>query len=91
MSDEDNVPDRKALEADWRKRVADAKLRLEHARNFVKEVQQDLRSQQIPSSDGYFALRRALRVEELALKSFARILTKYNNLLLYGKIPKEES
>jgi hypothetical protein len=85
----DATPDRDKLEDLWRKRLTDAKLRLDSARNDVKEVQRDLPSDDIPAPDGRFAYSRALRAESFALAEYKRVLRIFTDLTRNGKIPDE--
>ena len=82
-------PDRKALEEFWLNRLHDAKLRLDFARNYVIEVKQDFSSPDIPASDGNFAYRQALRVENLALAEYQRVLRIFSDLTVRGIFPDE--
>ena len=82
-------PDRQALQELWRKRLADAKVRLDFARHFVTEVKQDLQSPDIPTPDGSYAYRRALRAETLALREYSRVLRIYQDLAVRGVVPDE--
>jgi hypothetical protein len=81
---------RQELENLWRKRVEDAKIQLDFASKYVKEVQRDLKAGTIPSPDGHYAYQHGLRVETLALKHYRRVLNTLNELVLHGKIPDEQ-
>ena len=80
-------PERKALEELWLARLRDAKLAVDFARNYFKEIQKDLSS--LPPSDGQFALRRAVRAENAALEQYNRVLRIYTNLIK-GIMPNED-
>lgn len=82
-------PDRKALEELWRSRLNEARLRVELARNFLREVLRDFRDGTAPQPDGDFAYRRALHAENSALAECDRILRVYHDLTVDGKIPDE--
>ena len=82
-------PDRKTLEELWRARVADAKLRLDFACQFVREVERDFPLGGEPSPDGRFARERALRLENLARNEYGRVLRLYSDLVVAGKVPDE--
>ena len=69
----------------------DAFLRLQLARNAGNEAQQVHESSDLPSADGSFAYRKALRAENHALTEYKRILAIYTDLVLHGKIPEVES
>ena len=83
------IPDRDAREDLWLKRLTDAKLRLDAARDYVKQVQRDLSANEIPAPDGEFAYRKALRAENSALAECKRVLRIFTNLTENGKIPDE--
>lgn len=80
---------RQELENLWRTRLRDAALRLEFARNFLKEVQQDFPSCDLPSADGRFAFQQALRAENNALAEYNRLLRIFTDLIVDGTIPDE--
>ena len=77
------------LKEQWHKRVFDAKLRLDFARNYLEEISQDLKSGGIPAADGNFAQRRAIAAERTALAGYVQVLRIYHDLLAHGKIPDE--
>lgn len=78
------------LEEVWRRRLGDAKLRLEFARDYVLELQKDLKADGIPAPDGNFAYQQALRSETNALAEFRRVLQIFRDLTMDGKIPDED-
>ena len=82
---------RREIEEVWRNRVRDAQLRLDFARNFVKEVQRDFPPDSVPSADGRFAFQKALRVENFALAEYRRVLRIFTDLALGGKTPDENA
>lgn len=84
-------PDVSALQALWRSRLDDARLRLDCARNYFKETKQDFASGDISAPVEYYAIQQALRAEMAALKEYSRILAIFNDLTLHGKIPNEDS
>src|SRR5579872_6838768 len=77
------------LREHWRKRLKATKERLDFARAFVEEVEQDMHSGAIPHPDGQEAYRRALRAEVLALHEYSRVLETFNKLVVHGEIPSE--
>ena len=79
-----------ALEALWRSRLCDARLRLDFARNYFKEIQRDFTDGGISAPLERYALDKALRAERAALREYGRILTILNDLTIHGKIPKED-
>ena len=85
----DSSSDRQALEDLWRERLHDARLRLDFARNYTKEVQRDVVDGAVQSADGAFANQRALRAENVALDRYRRTLQIYSDLVLHGEIPDE--
>ena len=70
----DIQPTGQELENLWQKRVADAKVRLDLTRNYLKEVQRDRKSGMLPPSDGQYAHHRALQAETLAIEHYRRVL-----------------
>ena len=62
---------------DLRNRLRDAKLRLDFARSYLKEVQAD----SIAGPDGHFAYHYAIRAETEALRSYARLLREFHDTL----------
>ena len=78
------------LERLWRQRMRDAQLRLDFARNYLKEVQRDFPSGTLPQLDGAFAHQKALRAENAALAEYHRVLRVYTDLVLHGTIPAEK-
>jgi hypothetical protein len=82
-------PDRKALEELWRQRVADAKLRVDFARSYVREVVSDFPPREISNADGLFAYQRAVQAENSALRDYARVSRIYQDLTVKGVIPDE--
>ena len=76
------------LEQHWRSRLADAKLRLDFATNYLNEVRQDFEIKD-PSPDGQFSCERAIRAQNVALAEYTRILRTFTDLVIDGKIPDE--
>jgi hypothetical protein len=84
------VPNRQALEELWRLRLQDAKLRLDFARHYAKEVQRDFPRGGTVSPDGQFAHQKAFRAENFALAHYRRVLGIYTDLVVGGQIPDED-
>jgi hypothetical protein len=78
------------LENQLRKLVADAKVRLDLTRNHLREVQRDLKSGALPSSERQYAYQQALRAETLALSYYQSVLKVFSTLVLDCKIPDEQ-
>ncbi|GEM_PF-1859872 len=83
------TPDRRALEELWRKRLEDAKLRLEFARAYLREIEADNPSGDIPASDRVYAREKGYRSERAALEEYKRVLRVYADLMEHGVIPEE--
>lgn len=81
-------PERKALEELWLKRLRDAKLAVDFAHNYFNEVQKDLSS--LPSTDGQYALGRAVHAENVALRQYNRVLRIYTDLVK-GIMPNDDA
>jgi len=58
-------------------RLKDARLRLEFAQSYVKEVLTD----RLGGSDGDYAYRHAVRAETKALRNYAVVLREYEECL----------
>jgi hypothetical protein len=65
-------------------RLKDAKLRLDFARNYLKEVQAD----SMGGPDGHFAYHYAIRAETEALREYARILRELHRVAGDGPAAK---
>ena len=78
------TPKRKELEAAWRK-LDDAKLQLDHAHNYTREVAGDIQSGNVAFAEWEDACRRALRVEQLALANCEKRLSTLREVLLSGR------
>lgn len=85
----DISPNRRALHEQWQKNVEVARLRLQFARAFVEEVRADLRRGAIPSPDGDYAYRRAVRAETAALAEYRRVFRLFTDLLYRNQIPED--
>ena len=78
------------LEDLWLQRLNTAKLRLDFARNYVKEVQRDYPAgDAVPSSDHHCAHQTAPRAENMALSKYNQLLGIVGNLMLRGILPDE--
>ena len=69
--------------------MRNARLSLDFARNFLKEVQRDFPRESVASADGQFALQKALRAENLALAEYRRVLRIFTDLVVEGTVPDE--
>jgi len=83
------TPDRKALEDVWRLRLHDAKLRLDFARNHLKELLNDFPLNEISTREGNFAYQKSVRDENLAQLEYDRVRRLYRHLIINGVIPDE--
>lgn len=83
-------PDRQ-LEELWRLRLSNARLRVQFARSYVKEVQRDLAEGAVPSADGNFSFERAIRAENMALAEYNRVLRIFTDLVLRRILPDESA
>jgi hypothetical protein len=84
-----SLSDRNALENLWRRRVENAGLRLDFARNFVEEVQKDVAAHAVPAADGAFSYQTAIRAQDVAAVEFGRVIRIYADLVVNGKPPTE--
>ena len=78
---------RQALEDYWRDRLENAAAKYQAAKKAVAAAQEF--QSQVPSPDGGFAFRQALRTETEALIEYKRAVTMFNNLILYDMVPDE--
>lgn len=62
----------------WRSRLEDAQLRLDFARNYLNEIQQDF-----PAGDSP-ALADAIRAESIAQTEYLRVLRIFSEFVLDG-------
>ena len=76
------------LEERFRRRLRDARLRIDFCEACVQKVEADA-GLFLPSDNGY-VYRRALRAESYALREFTRLLRIYSVLVLSGKVSDEE-
>jgi hypothetical protein len=72
---------REKVEILW-KRLEDAKLQLDFSHNYTREVVDDLRSEQVRSSEEESACGRAVRVEELAIQNYGRHLDELHRAIV---------
>ena len=63
----DSLPRKSALEGLWYRRLNDAKLRVEFAKQYRREIEGDFTTGGIPPSDDHLPYQRALRAEYIAL------------------------
>ena len=80
---------RKDIENLWRERVRDVRLRLDFARNYLAEIQKDVKAGGIPRADGDFAYRNAIRAEREALAEYRKMLKIFTDLTLHGRFPAD--
>ena len=80
----------KKLELLARKRLEDALYQLNLATVERQEIEEDYRARTIPSPDGDYAFRRAIREESEARLTYLRLSKILENLVLHGKIPIED-
>jgi hypothetical protein len=71
----------------WRNRLRDAKLQLDFAAHYAKEVEEDCIAGTVPTPDGHYAYQRALRAEGEARAEYQRVLKIVHDLVLDGKFP----
>jgi hypothetical protein len=79
----------KELQAVWLDRLQAASDEYRQASAAYRNAAQDYQSQFMPSADGDFSLRQALKQQNLARAEYARTLRIFTDLLLNGVIPKE--
>jgi len=82
---------RQSLEDVWRERAQVALTRYRAARTTTAELRAQHAEWLTPTPDGSFAVTRALRVENAALSEYRRVLVIFNDLVIHGKMPPDES
>ena len=85
----DSGSGRKDIEARWKQRMENAKLRLDFAINYLKEIEDDRRAGRALATDLDFH-RLAVRAETQAREEYERISRIYEDLVCQGKIPEDE-
>ena len=73
----------------WRQKVLVAERTSRIATANVQMIQDEYKSMATP--DGDFAIRQALKAEELARKEYTRMLEAFTRLVLYGEEPPSDS
>ena len=80
----------KKLELLARKRLEDALYQLNLATVERQEIEEDYRARTIPSPDGDYAFRRALRAESGARLTYLRVSKILEDMVSHSKIPRED-
>jgi hypothetical protein len=76
------------LETRWRRRLDDAKLHLDFAQGYMREIQDEMRDQ-LASPGLTVVCEQAVRARDLAHAEHERVLQIYRGLTLQGIIPDE--
>jgi hypothetical protein len=85
----DTLSEREGLTDLYRKQLNDALEQLHSATLSVQKILQDYRSRVIPSPDGDYGLRQALKTESGARFEYMRVAMILHDLALHGKVPTE--
>jgi hypothetical protein len=85
----DDRPTLEELKTLWRKRLQEAEQELELARGAARKLEEELRSESMPSPEIHYAYQKALRAETLALEKYANVLTIVHDLVVHGAIPRQ--
>jgi hypothetical protein len=80
---------RKELENVWMERLEDAQRRYRLAKTDCAKVAAERANRVMPSPDGEFALRQALRLETAALAEYKRVLKIFVDLTVNNKLPPQ--
>jgi hypothetical protein len=83
--------ERQALEREWRDRLENSRIRLDFARNYVHEIESDLRSGAKVRADCEEEYRRALRAKLVAAEEYFKVLKMFTNLVVDGISPVEDT
>jgi hypothetical protein len=81
--------EREGLTDLWRKQLKDALEQLNSATLNVQKILDDYRSGVIPSPNGGYGLRQALKTESGARSEYMRVAMVLHDLALHGKVPPE--
>lgn len=81
-----SMADPSALQALWRERLKDARLKLDFARSYFRKIHRDFAEGGISAPLEKYALDQALRAEKAALAEYGRISAILTDLTLHGKL-----
>lgn len=90
MSPQFRSPSRIEIEDRWRIRLADAKSKHDQAVSLFRRASEEYRAKEIPASDGSLSLHQAIAAESSARKEYIRILRLFTDLVVQGRIPKDD-
>lgn len=82
---------RRRAEEIWREKLRQAETRYQLAAAHSRQVEAECSGGLMPSSDGNFALQKALRVEDNARAEYVQVLRTFTRLILYGEPPDEST
>lgn len=84
-------PSRIEVEDRWRTRLAEAKRNHDRAVVQFRLAAEEYRTREIPASDGNLSLHQAISAESSARREYIRILRVFTDLVVQGRIPKDDS
>ena len=84
-----SISGEQSLENYWRRRVREAGLRVEFARSYLTEIENDLRSGAKARQDCEEEYRHALGAKLAAVEEYHRVLKIFRDLVVEQKIPDE--
>ena len=90
MSPQARSPSRIEIEDRWRTRLADAKRNHDQAVVEFRRAAEVYRAREIPASDGSLGLHQAISAESSARREYIRILRLFTDLVVNGRIPKDD-
>lgn len=90
MSPQARSPVRIEIEDRWRSRLAEAKRNHDRAVVEFRRAAEVYRAREIPASDGNLGLHQAIASESTARREYIRILRLFTDLVVHGRIPKDE-
>ena len=82
---------RKRAEQIYREKLRQAQNRYQFATAQIRQLQAEYSTGSVPSADGDFALRNALRNENDARSDYMRVLRVFTQLILHGEQPEENT
>ena len=80
---------RRRAEEIWREKLHQAQNRYQFATAQSRQLQAEYSTGSVPSADGDFSLRKALRSENEARSEYMRVLRVFTQLILHGERPEE--
>jgi len=84
-------PSQIEVENRWRARLAEAKRNHDQAVCQFRRAAEVYRVREIPASDGSLGLHQAISIESSARREYIRVLRLFTDLVVHGKVPKDDA